>query len=152
MSKSLIDYDKLHKTLTKKMFKLADVKDKIEKVAFDVVRFKDNDSAANLWQIQNADDGDYIVALYEDEVEKKVESNWKVQINKTAGYVDFIYKQDPIVRMSSSRLGVSIKDLDKLPNYLPKSLSTNKNLVNSLLNELSPSVKKEVVRKYPELS
>src|SRR5277367_4480978 len=82
MSKFSLDYSGLANQITKKAYRLADVKGQLETVAFDVVRFKDGDKGADLWQIQSADDGDYIVALYDDEeVEKAASSNpWSVLV------------------------------------------------------------------------
>ena len=72
MSKYSIDYSGLAK-LTKKAYRLSDVKDQLETIAFDVVRFKDGDHGAELWQVQSSDDGDYIVALYDEEEAAPVE-------------------------------------------------------------------------------
>jgi hypothetical protein len=63
MPKFSVDYSGLENKIYKKAYRLADVKDQLETVAFDIVRFKDNDKGAELWQVQSADDGDYIVAL-----------------------------------------------------------------------------------------
>lgn len=152
MSKFAIDYSKLEGKVYKKAYRLSDVQDKIEKVAFDIVKFKDGDDASNLWQIQNADDGDYIVALYDNENEMKTTaSGWDVSIVKSAGALQISYKGDPIVQIASSKLGIPAKDLEKVSEYLPAKLAENKKLVSSLLKELSPAVKKSVLNKYPEL-
>jgi hypothetical protein len=145
-----IDIEKLSEKLTKKAYKLSDVQDKIEKVAFDVVRFKNDDKSAALWQVQSADDGDYIVALYEPE-EEKIASHWDVSLNKIAGQIQVSYKGDPIVKIASSKLGIPANELDKVAEYLPAKLAENKKLVRSLLSELSPAVRKEILSKYPEL-
>src|SRR5208282_4340202 len=82
MSNFKVDFTKLENKLLKKSYRLADVKDQLETVAFDVVRFKDNDKGATLWQIQSADDGDYIVTLYDDADDNKktasVVNGWEV--------------------------------------------------------------------------
>jgi len=150
MSKFLVDYSFLDK---KKSYKLAEVKDKIEKVAFDIVRFKDGDKAAELWQVQSADDGEYIVSLYqEDELEKNASAKvWDVSVIKSAGEIQISYKGDPLVRLASAKIGIPKTELDKVSEYLPNKLSENKKLVKALLNELSISAKKEVLNKYPEL-
>lgn len=150
MSKFSLDYSKLDNKIYKKAYKLSDVKDKIEKVAFDIVRFKDGDSASNLWQIQSADDGEYIVAIYNPEETIK-NSEWEVSYIKTANVLEFSYKGDPIVRVSSSKLGIPNKELNQVEGYLPEKLASSKKLVSLLLNELSPVVKKQVLNKYPEL-
>lgn len=150
MSKFDVDYSILDKKLYKKAYKLSDVKDQIEKVAFDIVRFKDNDNGANLWQIHSSDDGDYIVALYKPEEEIKL-SSWDVAISKAAGSIQISYKGDPLVVLPARKLGIPQNELDKVAEYLPTKLSENKKLVSSLLNELTPSAKKSVLNKYPEL-
>lgn len=151
MPKFSIDYSGLAQ-LTKKAYRLADVKDQLETVAFDVVRFKDGDKGADLWQIQSADDGDYIVALYEDEVEKTASSNpWGVFVTKNGHDLQISYKGDPLVRLASSKLGIPSTELHKAEQYLPEKLAANKKLVKALLSELSEAARQEVSRRYPEL-
>lgn len=150
MSKFTVDYTAL---LTKKAYRLSDVKDELETVAFDVVRFKDGDKGAELWEVQSADDGDYIVALYGDEEENnKTASDWSVYITKTAGVLQVSYKGDPLVRLPFTKLGIPRDELGQVPQYLPEKLTSNKKLVKALLNELTADAKLEVFKKYPELA
>lgn len=151
MSKFSINYSGLENKIYKKAYRLADVKDQLESVAFDIVRFKDNDKGAELWQVQSADDGEYIVALYQPDDEEKIAALWDVAITKTSGELQVSYKGDPIVRVASSRLGIPYSELHKVPEYLPSKLAENKKLVKALLNEMSVSAKNEVLKKYPEL-
>jgi hypothetical protein len=151
MSKSFsVDYSKLDTKLYKKAYRLQDVKNRLETVAFDIVRFKDGDQGADLWQVQSADDGEYIVALYQPD-EEKTAATWEVSISKTAGDLHISYKGDPLVKVAASKLGIPSKELHKVPEYLPAKLAENKKLVKALLNELSPSAKEAVLSKYPEL-
>ena len=121
-------------------------------MAFDIVKFKDNDKGADLWQIQSADDGDYIVSIYQpDEDEKIITATWNVAINKISGDLQVSYKGDPIVRLAANKLGIPKNELYRAEQYLPKKLAGSKKLVNALLNELNESAKKEVLSKYPEL-
>jgi len=151
MSKFAVDYSKLDNKIFKKAYRLSDVQDKIEKVAFDIVKFKDGDAASNLWQIQSADDGDYIVALYQSDEPVKNSSDWEVDVIKTANAVQVSYKGDPIVRIASNKLGIPSNELNQVESYLPAKLAENKKLVKALLNELSPSAKQAVLNRYPEL-
>lgn len=151
MSKFSLDYSSLENKIYKKAYLLSDVKDQVEKVAFDIVRFKDGDKGADLWQVQSADDGDYIVSLYQDDETEKTASAWEVTVIKIAGELQISYKGDPLVRLASSKLGIPRKELDKVTSYLPSKLAANKKLVKALLNELSASAKKTVLNKYPEL-
>jgi hypothetical protein len=150
MSKFSIDYSNLVNKIYKKAYKLSDVQDQIEVVAFDVVRFKDSDKGAELWQVQSADDGDYIVALYQPE-EEKTASLWEAVVTKTAGELHISYKGDPLVKIAASKLGIPPAEWSRIPEYLPSKLAENKKLVRALLNELSNSAKEEVLNKYPEL-
>lgn len=147
-----IDYSRLHNNIYKNAYKLSDVKNDLETVAFDVVKFKDGDKGADLWQIQSSDDGDYIVALYQPDEEKKTASMWDVSINKIAGNLEISYKGDPLVKISSSKLRIAREELDKIKSYLPLRLAEDKKLVRSLFNELPISSKKEILKKYPELA
>lgn len=151
MSKNSIDYSGLANKIYKKAYKLSDVQDQLETVAFDIVRFKDNDMSADLWQVQSADDGDYIVALYQPEEENKVACRWGVTLSKTGNDLQVSYKGDPLVRVAASKLGIPRAELSKVEEYLPSKLASNKRLVKALLNELPESAKKEVLNKYPEL-
>jgi hypothetical protein len=151
MSKFSLNYSKLENKIYKKAYRLADVRDQLETVAFDIVRFKDSDAGANLWQVQSADDGDYIIALYQPEEESKTASAWDVSVIKTAGALQISYKGDPLVKIASNKLGIPPTELEQVKQYLPAKLAENKKLVSALLNELSPSVKQSVLNKYPEL-
>lgn len=149
MKNFTIDYSGL---LVKKAYKLSDVKDQIEAVAFDVVRFRENDKGADLWQVQSAEDGDYIVALYGDDENAKTSSDWGVVVSKIAGTLQVSYKGDPIVRLACTKLGIPREELSQVPHYLPGKLASSKKLVKSLLSELSPEAKQQVFSKYPELA
>lgn len=150
-----IDFTKLEDKLLKKAYKYSEVKDQLETVAFDIVRFKDSDKGADLWQIQSADDGEFIVAKYESEdaaVTKTASSNpWEVVLSKVGKTLNVFYKGDPIVKMASSKLGIDESELSSVERYLPKKLAENKKLVAALLSELPKSTKNEVLNKYPEL-
>jgi hypothetical protein len=152
MSKFQLDYSGLENKVYKKAYRLSEVKDQLETVAFDIVRFKDNDKGADLWQVQSSDDGDYIVSLYQPDEEVKVAAPlWEVLVSKTAGDLQISYKGDPLVRVSASQMGIPRTELGQVESYLPAKLASNKKLVKALLNELPESAKKEVLSKYPEL-
>ena len=153
MPKISIDYSSLANQITKKAYRLSDVKDQLETVAFDIVRFKDGDKGAELWQVQSADDGDYIVALYdEDETDKTASQNpWTVLVTKSGTDLQISYKGDPLVRFAASKLGIPSNELHKVEQYLPEKLATNKKLVKALLSDLNDAAKLEVAKRYPEL-
>lgn len=153
MKNNKVDYTNLDLKLNKKIYRLADVKHRIEKVAFDVVRFKDGD-IDQLWQVQSHDDGDYIVSLYtEPKEEIKVEASaWEVILNKSGQDLNFFYKGEPIVRLAASKLGIAPEDTASVKRYLPSKLANNKTLVSALLKELDVTARANVTRKFPELA
>jgi hypothetical protein len=151
MPKASIDFTTLENKLLKRAYPLSQVKDQLEAVGFDLVRFKDKDKGADLWQVQSADDGDYIVALYQPDEEEKTASSWDVSLNKTASVMHVSYKGDPIISISSSALGIPASEVRSIPDYLPTKLAENKKLVKSLLGQLSQASRQAVLSKYPEL-
>lgn len=148
-----VDFNALGNSLTKKpIYKLADVKDRLETVAFDIVRFKSSDEGANLWKIESSpDDGDYIVTLYEEEVPTKTANVWEASLSKTANILQVFYKGDPLVSVSTTKLGIPTSELGSVSRYLPAKLAENTRLQRALLSELSPAAQKAVFSKYPEL-
>lgn len=146
MSKfSISEYD--IKKIAGKIHDYKDVKNKLVKVAFDLYKFND-DPAAKLWELQKADDGNYIVALYSDsELDKK--SNWQVEINKTANNVNFYYKGEYITKLNAKEVGIPLGEAKDL---LPEKLAENKKLVSYLLKKVDENTKNALVSKYPELA
>ena len=152
MDKHSVNYEYMNKKLSqKKHFKFNDVKDRLIKVAFDVVKFKDNDNIDGLWQVQSSDDGEVIVALYEETPKLEAKSSWSAVADKTASYVHVFYKNEPVVKLASSDLGISKEDSVSFVENLPKILAENVGIRSSLLNELSAEDKKSFITKYPEL-
>jgi len=158
MPKFSVDYLQLSNSVEKKFFKLSDVQHRLEKIGFDVVRFKDG-NPEELWQIQNSDDGDYIVARYESEsseapkTEKTASSNaWEVLVSEASGYINIFYKGFPVVKASLAQVGIQKDDLDTLKRFLPSKLSTDKQFAQSLLKTLNTTERYELLRLYPELS
>jgi hypothetical protein len=148
-----INYDQLAEKTLRKTFKYSEVKDKLVSVAFDIVKFPSEDQGANLWRVLSADDGQYIVALYEespDDLEKTASLPWSVSASNT--HLSIAYKGDPLVRLSSAQLGIPASELHRAEQYLPSKLATNKKLVQALLSELNTAARQEVANRYPELA
>lgn len=146
-----IDYEDLRHKIMKTRYKLSEVAHKIEKVAFDVVKFKDDD-LSNLWEVKHEADGDYLVALYDKDPEEIVaESAWDVQVSKLSSDLSIFYKGEAVVKIASSRLGIPEDELGETKKYLPKRLSENKKLIQSLLKLASKEVRDNLLLKFPEL-
>lgn len=157
MNKFAIDYNSLEYDLTPKpkYFRLEDVKNKITKVAFDVVKFNDSEGLDGLWKIEKTEDGEYIVACYDNEsltVESSEENKptaWKAVASK--GFVHIFYKNDPVTKISLSSLGLPESESDKIASFLPARLANNKKMVKGLLSELNKDDLKNLLTSYPEL-
>jgi hypothetical protein len=116
-----------------KMYRLVDVQDRIEKVAFDVVRFKDSDDSTKLWQIEDTPEGKVIVAIYDGASgEKKSESEWKAIPDKSAG-VQVFHKGEAIVRLSLKDYGIADQDVSTFCRWLPNKLASDEGFRSSLL-------------------
>lgn len=155
MVKHQVNYESLDQVINKKTYKLSEVKDRLIKVAFDLYRLKNNDPE-ELWQVQNSDDGDYIVARYNDEVEKEVKvavasviSPWEVSASELD--VSIFYKGYPISKISLASLGMKNEDAESITAFLPEKLASDKNLVKALVNDLNEKVKNKIIQMYPEL-
>jgi hypothetical protein len=151
MTKFDIDYSSLAKKLDKRV-KLSDVQNKIEKVAFGFVRFIDNDDGANLWKVQKAEDGqEYIVAVYEEELQKTASANpWSVEISDNN--IHIFYKKEHLNKYASKYLGIPDEQMFLVRSYLPKKLADNKSLVQKMLKDLDPKSAEYLLTKYPELA
>lgn len=152
MDKHSVDYELMEKKLTvKKAYKFNDVKDHLVKVAFDVVKFKDADNIDGLWQIQSSDDGEIIVALYEEAPKLEARSSWTALADKTASYVHVFYKNEPITKIAMSTLSIKEDDKVSFIENLPKILAENSSVRSAMLKEISAEDSKNLITKYPEL-
>ena|ERR1022692_3265133 len=145
------DLTNLDNVLNKRTYKLADVKDQLVSVAFDVVRFRDGDQASKLWKVDADSSGEYIVSLYDEEELPKT-AGWEVSLSKKASTLNVFYKGAQLASLSAAALGIPTEELVFIGRYLPAKLATNKALVASLLDELSPAAKKLALEKHPELN
>lgn len=155
MDKYSVDYSQLQINLEKpKVFRYEDVKHRLEKVAFGTVRFMDvNDDIDGLWEIQNTDDGDVIVAKYdyEDSQNMTATSSWDVVPNRRGDTINIFYKGEPITAIASDKFGTDA-DLSAICKQASVKLASDSNFKDMLLEELSESEKARILRKYPELT
>jgi hypothetical protein len=156
MEKFAVNYNNLEQDLEPKaqVYRYEDVKHRIKKVAFDVVRFTDGDDISGLWQVQQTDDGDVIVAKYDDsymEATKEASSDWQALADRSGENVNIFYKNSPVTKVSLASVGIPNIDADIVCRRLPECLTSNKTLVSGLLAELSSSDRKELLNAHPEL-
>lgn len=135
-------------------YKLSEVSNRIEKVAADIVKFKDDDNDAHLWEVQSSDDGAYIVALYDvQEIEKTASHNpWKIDVNESEKVIDVYYEDLFLKRFAAKELPFSESEFSLSKKFFAKSLATNEKLSKSLIKLLPESIKIKLAAKYPVLN
>jgi hypothetical protein len=159
MDRFSVDVSELtYKLLTKKAYRLSDVQDRIEKVAFDIVRFRDNSDTDVLWKVQETEEGPVLVALYDDNGElPKVTSSkndWEALPNKTGSSVssvDIFYQGEPVIKIKASDVNMSAEDFSALPKWLPNKLSEDESLQSMILKKMASANREVFISKHPEL-
>jgi len=152
-----VDYIDLQKKLSeKKAFRLSDVKGKIKKVAFDVVRFVDSDKLDDLWQIHTDGDDEYIVAMYEEEQTEKTASAstpapWKALPDGSGNNIHLFYKDTPIKKIALAPLGIPATDAWMVSHSLSQRLATDQSFFDSFLNELTEKERQVLTEAAPSL-
>lgn len=156
MDKFSVNFGALQESLRPQvpMFRYADVKHRLKKVAFDIVRFIDTDNIDGLWQIQKTEEGDVIVAMYsEDTAPEKVASasDWKA-FPDSRGDINLFYKNNPVTKISLAKLGMADSEPETVCAVLSEKLASNTKLLSGLLVSLSSEERKELLDAHPELS
>jgi hypothetical protein len=154
--KFTVDFDHLSQTLLprKRAYRLADVEDRIERVAYDLVRFRDNADTDQLWKIEESAEGPVIVALYGEDGELKtsessVKKDWDAIPDKKA--VHIFYKGEPLVSFSSQELGIPVEEFGVLRRWLPRKLEADQSLQKALLSKVASSGRELIAQRFPEL-
>lgn len=140
----------------KKFYRLADVKDKIEKVAFDVVRFKDSDDFSNLWVVENHNGEDVIVAMYDDEpLESKSstekQASWQALPDRTRSSVTVFYQGNPIRKIALKDMGYESDQAQLICRTLKQKLASDVSFRNKFMRDLPNQVRNDIFDRYPEL-
>ena len=155
MDRFLVDFTKLDTKMNgPKVYKLADVQHKIQKVAFDIVRFRDNEDTDQLWRIEESVDGPVIVAMYESFhedskiAEASAKSDWGA-IADSETHVNVLYKGEAVKTIAASKLGV--EDVHLLCKWLPKKLSSDSGFRTALVKDIPRESRDLLLSKYPEL-
>ena len=154
MDKYSVDFTNLNKKINSpKSYKLADVQHLLVKVAFDVVRFRENEDTTQLWQIEDSVDGPVIVAMYDGIAEESLTAeasvkDWDVIADGEAG-ANVFYKGEAIKRIAAADMGID--DVHLLCRWLPDKLASDESLRSSLLKDMSTESRKLLLSKYPEL-
>jgi len=154
MDKHTINFDGLYTHFTApKIYKLADVEDRIERIGCGVVRFMDEKNKTGLWQINQDHDGnEYIAAMYDDVgSEEVVKNSWSVEpdrLNKTA---TIFYKNTPLKSIASAELNLGENEWKEFISHLPERLASSKNVVSIVLKSLDETYRDSILKEHPEL-
>lgn len=154
--KFTVDFNNLAKTLMpKRAYRYADVEDRVEKVAYDLVRFRENEDTDQLWRIENSDDGPVIVALYGDDgglsAESEVEpQGWEAVPDKKSMHV--FYKGEHLLSLSSEQLGIPAKEFNVARRWIPKKLANDEELQTLLLGKVPVAARRLIAQRFPELT
>ena len=137
-----------------KSFRYSDVQNKLQKVAFDVVRFIDGSDIEGLWRIQKDDQGEYIVATYD--VEQKIEKNantsetWSTSVDRQ-DRIHVFYKDKEAKSFSSSEVNLPNTASRTIAKTLQKKLASDNSFVRQFISSLDASVRTNLFSSYPEL-
>lgn len=155
MDKFLVNFNTLDTKINgPKVYKLADVQDKIQKVAFDIVRFRDNEDTEQLWRIEDSADGPVIVAMYENSQEEgkvaeaSAKSEWAA-VADSSTHVNVLYKGEAIKTIAASTMGLD--DVHLLCRWLPKKLASDSGFRSALVKDIPKESRELLLSKYPEL-
>ena len=154
--KFTVDFDHLTQTLfpEKRAYRLADVENRIERVAYDLVRFRDNADTDQLWKIEESVDGPVIVAIYGDDgglktSESDIKRDWEAIPDKKAMHV--FYKGEPLASFSSEELGIPVAEFGVLRRWLPRKLEASQDMQKALLSKVVSSGRELIAQRFPEL-
>lgn len=153
MNKFSLDYSKLEQSLTKKKyFLLEDVKDRLQKVAWDVVRFRDNEDTEMLWKIEDSPEGPVIVALYDEDTGKlKAESKGEWSVVKEASRLHVFYKEAHVSVLDSNNTGIPEDELGIVSRWLPAKLASDEEFQSYVLSMAGKNGVSWVQSNHPEL-
>jgi hypothetical protein len=156
MDKYSIDFTNLDKQINKpKVYKLADVKHKIKKIAFDVVRFTSGEDTAQLWKIEESADGPVIVAMYDavpsdNKISEASVKEWSAMADNSLN-INIFYKGEAIKKIAASDMGFTNDDVPLMCRWLPNRLASNSELRSALLKGVPEESRNFLFSKYPEL-
>ena len=148
-----VNFDQVSQSiLPKNTYRLSDVEHKIEKVAYDMVRFRDNQDTDQLWKVKETADGPVIVALYGDDGQMTAESktDWDAVPDKKAMHI--FYKGEPLVSFSSADLGIPTEEFSIVRRWLPKKLASDVGLQKELFSKIPACSRVAIAKRFPELT
>lgn len=160
MNKFALDYSELQSKLTaKRAYPLAEVKDKIRKVAFDVVQFIDSNHIDELWKIERDGDNEYIVAMYDEDDENKISTSqnkvaaspWQVVLDNAKENIHIFYQSAPIKKIALASLGINSEEAYLVKKYLPNKLASDSSFLDNFIKSLTSAEKQILAEENPSI-
>jgi uncharacterized membrane protein len=154
--KTSLDLSKVAQVVSgNKSFRYSDVQHKLQKVAFDVVRFIDGSDIEGLWRIQKDEQGEYIVATYdaEQKIEKSAtekQPDWFTSIDRQ-DYVHVFYKNKEVKKISAKDLNLPQTASRTIAKTLQTKLASDNLFVQKFISSLDISTRSNLLTSYPEL-
>lgn len=146
-----IDYKKVAQKLFPNKIPYSPNKHLFTKVAFDVFRLN-SPSVESYWVLEKCDDGEYLVATYDDISDIKSESEWNAESDKKGQNITLSYKNIPIRRFASDDFKFSSEDVHIFKQALIDKLNEDPDFVNKLLDTLPEDKKNSLMRLFPEFA
>jgi hypothetical protein len=154
--KTSLDLSKVTQVVNgNKSFRYSDVQHKLQKVAFDVVRFIDGSDIEGLWRIQKDEQGEYIVATYD--AEQKIEKSAQEKINSWSTSIDrqdqvhVFYKNKEVKKISASDLNLPNTASRTIAKTLETKLASDNSFVRKFVSTLDIATRTNLFSSYPEL-
>lgn len=153
--KTSLDLSKVSQILSgNKSFRYSDVQHKLQKVAFDVVRFIDGSDIEGLWRIQKDEQGEYIVATYD--ADQKLEksatkiNSWSTSVDRQ-DEVHVFYKNTEVKKIASRELNLPQTAARTIAKTLETKLASDPSFVGKFISSLDSITRKNLLTSYPEL-
>lgn len=146
-----IDFKHILDTIEPKKISYEQNKHRFRKVGFDLFQLKDP-NVESYWVLEQCNDGEYLVATYEDEKEIKVEGSWTALEDAKAQNITIAYKNIPIKRISSNEFNFGPNDVHIFKKAAVDKLNNDKEFVKKLLDTLPDDKKLSITQLFPELA
>ena len=136
-----------------KIYKLASVQDKIEKLGCGVVKFVDENNKVGLWKIMKdeTDGTEYIAAMYDEEPEAIITNAWSIEKDHFSKTATIFYKKTPVTNIVFAEIGIPETEVETFLRHLPERLAKNKEVVRAMLKSVDVNYKASLVKQFPEI-
>jgi hypothetical protein len=150
MDKFKADLSEIQKMLDTNRLPVSGNEHRMVRVAFDFFRL-DGDETDDLWEVQSADDGEFLVRTYSlpEETEEIKTSSWSVTADKEYANLTIAYQGVPITRLASKDYGAeTLEDGKLLQGVVFNKLATDVEFIKTMILSLPASKKVALLRAF----